>query len=170
MNNQALDRLYTERINSLAPYIRFEAGADEDLVQEGNIGAYQALKKKPSATDLYLKNRAKWQMIDSTRRGRCICRRNGYKRKNPIEIVHYDQLAFTTILEDRKLPLDDLVISKVCFDNLLTASTRHEKAFIRYKLQELSDVKIVKKLKLSWPRLKEMKRAIRLNLDQVLAN
>lgn len=170
MSNQALDHLYTERIDSISPYIRFEAGTNEDLVQEGNIAVYQALKKEPSATDRYLKNRAKWQMIDSTRRGRCICRRNGYKRKNPIEIVHYDQLAFTAILEDRRMPLDDLVISKVCFDNLLTASTRYEQLFIRYKLQEWSDVKIVKKLKLSWPRLKEMKREIRFKFEQAFAD
>lgn len=166
MNNEALDRLYTERINSLAPYIRFQAGADDDLVQEGNIGVYQALKKNLSATDRYLKNKAKWQMIDSTRRGRCICRRNGYGRKSPLEIIHYVQLAFTTILEDRRLPLDDLVISKVCFDNLLAVSTEHEKRFIRYKLEEWSDTRIMKKLKLSWQRLKEMKREIRFKFDQ----
>jgi len=51
MNSQKLNSLCEERINSLAPYIRYKSGGNEDLMQVGIVGA-RKYRDKQSVIDL----------------------------------------------------------------------------------------------------------------------
>jgi len=92
MNNQELNGLYEERINRLAPYIRYKSDRNEDLMQEGNIGVYQVLRNHPNANNSFLKLQAKWRMISFLRRGRNVD--NGFYKRKDLQIIHYNQLSF----------------------------------------------------------------------------
>ena len=98
MNHHAMEALYNERLNDIEHIINIQSGDDPDLKQEGLIGAYLALRGQPTATDQYLLNKSRWDMVSSIRKGKSVD--NGfYKRKN-LRVVRYNQL-----------PADDKVFS-----------------------------------------------------------
>ncbi len=150
MTNRELNRLYEERMNHLAPYIR--TIPDEDLAQEARIGIYEALKEYPHANDFYLRQRAKWHIGTSLRKGKSVD--NGFWKRDQIEILHYDPSyaddMFLFIFKNRTtIPLDQLVIDKIGSERFLAQLTEMERKIVRHKLEGCSDKKIKSKLKIS---------------------
>jgi DNA-directed RNA polymerase specialized sigma24 family protein len=169
MTHQELNRLYEERMNHLSPYIR--TIPDDDMAQEAKIGIFQALKKDPGANDTYLKQGARWQMINSSRRGKSVD--NGWKR-GQVKILHYDTAeadrVFSFIFKNRmNIPLDELVNDKIGMDNFFSRLTRREKDFVARKLEGWSNKQIMEGLRISYSRLKEMMEDIRFKIELTFA-
>ncbi len=172
MTHQELNRLCEQKINSLAPYMR--TMPNDDMAQEARIGIYEALKKDPDANNSFLKLQAKWRMGDFLRRGRSVD--NGfYKRKN-LKIIHYNQFPFggddilSNTFDNNRLPLDELVINKICLDNFIGSLTKIEKDFIKSKLNDWNNNKINKRLKISFTKMKEIRREIRFKIELAFAD
>jgi len=173
MNTQQLNSLYEERINSLAPYISYKSDGNEDLMQEGNIGVYQVLRQHPHANNSFLKRQAKWRMISFLRRGRSVD--NGFYKRKHLQILHYNQLSFdegilSTTFDNTRLPVDEVVINKICLDNLIGSLTKIEKNFIEGKLKGWNNSKINKVLRIPFTKMKEIKREIRLKVKVAFAD
>ena len=85
MNTQQLNSLYEERINSLAPYIRYKSDGNEDLMQVGIVGA-RKYRDKQSVIDLVNSLPIESVIITSGCRGVCTwVKKEADKRK--IEII-----------------------------------------------------------------------------------
>jgi hypothetical protein len=90
MNPQTMENLYNERLNDIKHIISIESNGNDDLKQEGLIGAFKALSTDPHANNRFLLNKAKWSMVSFLRKGRSVD--NGfYKRKN-LKVIRYNQL------------------------------------------------------------------------------
>ena len=173
MNTQQLNSLYEERINSLAPYIRYKSDGNEDLAQEGNIGIYQVLRNHPHANNSFLKLQAKWRMADFLKRGRSVD--NGFYKRKHLQIIHYSQFPFndgilSTTFDNNRLPVDELVINKICIDNLIGSLTTIEKDFIEGKLKGWNNSKIHTILHIPFTNMKEIKREIRFKIKVAFAD
>jgi hypothetical protein len=57
MNQLTLHNLYDERIEEIETIINIESNDDDDLKQEGLLGAYQALKIDPHANKRFMMNK-----------------------------------------------------------------------------------------------------------------
>ena len=175
MNGQ-LQRLYTEKINGLESFIMSKSGGNDDLAQELHIGMYEALKKDPDANNSFLKRKGSWRMISSLRRGKSIDKPIPYKRKNPIKIVHFDYFSdendvFTETMCDTRLPVDEEAIFHLSLSRFFHKLTGIEKRFVRYKvIDELSNIEIVKRLRISFTKLREIRDEIRLKFNVVFAD
>lgn len=166
MNLQALHNTYSQKLNEIGHIIRLQADGNSDLRQEGLIGAYQALKTDPHAKNRFLLNKAKWSMVSSLRKGRSVD--NGiYKRKN-LSIIHYDQWAFDdgilaeAVSGDGVEPVDEQAIFRIDLARFMSKLSGKERKFVKFKVIDgMSDVSIVRKLRITFPRLYEIKRNIR---------
>ena len=133
----------------------------------------KVLKYHPHANNSFLKRQAKWRMISLLRRGRSVD--NGfYKRKN-LQILHYNQYSFddgivSTTFDNNRLPVDEVVINKICIDNLIGSLTTIEKDFIEGKLKGWNNSKINKVLRIPFTKMKEIKREIRLKIQVAFAD
>jgi len=145
----AFDAKVVQKINKMMPYLIKTANGDEDLIQEGAIGIWQSMTKKPDASDQYYANKAKWNIKSVARGvGKSLDIPKWHKRKTPITIVHHDAVLSQPVLADRKrLPLDDYVINKVDFDNFINKLFKAEAKLVSLKMvDELADGKIADKL------------------------
>jgi hypothetical protein len=166
MKLQTLHNQYNQRLKDIENIIDMESNGNDDLKQVGLLGAYLALKKDTNATDRFLINKAKWEMVCSLRKGRSVD--NGfYKRKN-LKIIHYTQSPFedgifaAVIPENGKYPVDEQAIFRVDLERFMKKLTPIERRFIRYKvINGLSDVCIKRKVGISFKTLQEMKENIR---------
>jgi len=103
MNPQAMENLYNERLNDIKHIISIESNGNDDLKQEGLIGAYKALNTDPHANNRFMLNKAKRSMVSFLRKGRSVD--NGfYKRKN-LKVIRYNQL-----------PSDDGILAAAIFN------------------------------------------------------
>jgi len=176
MNGQ-LHSLYTERINGLESFIMSKSEGNDDLAQELHIGMYEALKTDPGANDAFLKRRGAWRMINSLRKGKSIDKPIPYKRKNPIKIVHFDYFSddendvFTETMSDKRLPVDEEAIFHISLSRFFHKLTGIEKRFVRYKvIDELPNIEIGKRLRISFTTLREIRNEIRLKFNVVFAD
>jgi len=165
MNLQALHNAYNQRFNDIEHIISNEANGNDDLKQEGLIGAYHAIVKDPQATDRFMLNKAKWSMLSFLRQGRSVD--NGfYKRKN-LKVIRYNQLPtddgiFAAVSNGDKDPLDEQVIFRIDLQRFLGKLSRNEQSFIRYKIIDgLTDVGIKKRLGITYETIRAMKVNIR---------
>jgi hypothetical protein len=166
MNHQAMEALYNERLKDIEHIINLQSADDQDMKQEGLLGAYLALRGQPTATDRYLLNKSQWEMVSSLRKGKSVD--NGfYKRKN-LKIIHYDHLPFQdgifaeAVSSNGREPVDEQAIFRVDLERFFERLTPRETLYIRYKTMDgLSDLSIRKRLKVTFPQLYEMKRNIR---------
>jgi hypothetical protein len=170
MTHQELNRLYEERMNHLSPYIR--TIPDDDMAQEAKIGIFQALKKDPGANDTYLKQGARWQMINSSRRGKSVD--NGWKR-GQVKILHYATAeadgVFSFIFKNRmNIPLDELVIDKITTQGFFDTLTEIERMIVNYKLDGLPNRKIEFRLNISHSRFKKIRKEIRFKIKLAFAD
>ncbi|MFH1721482.1 MAG: hypothetical protein ABH950_02625 [Candidatus Altiarchaeota archaeon] len=90
MNNQALEQIYNQRIQDIEKSIDIKSGGNEDLKQEGLIGAYKALSTDPQANKTFMLNKAKWSMLYFLRKGRSVD--NGYYKRKNLKVIRYDKL------------------------------------------------------------------------------
>jgi DNA-directed RNA polymerase specialized sigma24 family protein len=166
MNSKTLHHLYSERLAEIEHIIDMESNGDADLMQEGLLGAYQALEIDPHATKRFLLNKATWEMVSSLRKGKSVD--NGfYKRKN-LKIIHYDHLPFEhgifaeAVSGNGKEPVDDQAIFRIDLGRFLENLSHNERLFIQSKAMDgLSDPKIKRKLGITFETLKAMKVNIR---------
>ena len=162
MNSQTLHNIYNQRLQDIEHIIHKQSNGNDDLKQEGLIGAYQALKEDPNANKTFMVNRAKWSMLSSLRKGRSVD--NGfYKRKN-LKVIRYDQLKcddgiFATALSSKGVePVDEQAIFRINLARFLERLSRNERYYIRFKVMEgLSDVRIKRRLDITFETLKAMK-------------
>jgi hypothetical protein len=150
MTNQELNRLYEERINHLAPYIR--TIPDDDMAQEARIGIFEALKKEPDANNTYLQRSASWRISNFLKRGRSVD--NGFWKRDQIKILSYDSSSadeiFSFIFKNRMMiPLDDLVLDKIGMDKFFSYLTDVERKIVNHKLDGWHDNRIEAELKIS---------------------
>jgi DNA-directed RNA polymerase specialized sigma24 family protein len=138
-----------------------ESNGNDDLKQEGLFGAYLALKKDTNATDRFLINKAKWEMVCSLRKGRSVD--NGFYKRENLKIIHYTQSPFedgifaAVVSSNGKEPVDEKAIFRIDLTRFLEKLSKNERRFIRYKVMNgLSDVCIKRKLGISFKSLKEM--------------
>ena len=167
---QAFDAKVEQKINKMMPYLIKTANGDEDLLQEGAIGIWESMQKKPDASDVYYANKAKWNIKSVARGvGKSVDIPKWHKRKVPISIVHYDtaknaDAVFSlAILADRKrLPLDDYVINKIDFEHFIATLYSTEAEYIRCKVvEELPDCEISKRLDISVEKIRFMRKSLR---------
>ena len=173
MNQQEWNSLCEERINNLAPYVRAMSGGNGDLAQECAIGIFQALGKDPHGNDRFLKNSAKWEMLNYLHRGRSVD--NGFLKRDKIRIVHYDHsttdVMFLMIFKNRMtIPLEDLVIDKITMEGFFDTLTEIERIIVNYKLDGLSNTKIDFRLNISYSRLKKIRKEIRFKINLAFAD
>jgi DNA-directed RNA polymerase specialized sigma24 family protein len=166
MNSQTMHHLYDERLPEIEHIIDMESNGNADLRQEGLLGAYLALQRDPHGSKRFLLNKAKWDMISSLEKGRSVD--NGlYKRKN-LKFIHYDHLPFEdgifaeAVSSIGKEPVDEQAIFRIDLDRFLEKLSHNERLFIQSKaLDGLSDVRIQKRLGITFETLKAMKANIR---------
>lgn len=166
MQTLELHNTYNNKIQNIQYTISKQSRGDEDLIQEGLTGAYKALQSDPHANKTFMLKKAKWSMIDYLRKGKSVD--NGhYKRKN-LKVIRYDQLIFdddifaSAISSKGVEPLDEQVIFKIDLVGFLKRLSRNERLFIRFKVRYgLSDVRVKRKLGITFDTLKAMKVNIR---------
>jgi len=166
MNLQALHNTYNHRLNDIEHIISIESNGNDDLKQEGLIGAYKAIEKDPHANNRFMLNKAKWSMVSFLRKGRSVD--NGfYKRKN-LKVIRYNQLPtddgiFAAAVSNvDKDPVDEQAIFHIDLARFLEKLSQNERSFIRFKMMDgLSDVCIKRRLGITFPHLYEIKRNIR---------
>jgi len=171
MTYQELNCLCEERINSLAPYIR--TMPNDDMAQEARIGIFKALKKDPHANNTYLKQRAKWQMSYSRRKGRSVD--NGFWKRDQVKVFHYDHSnedgVFSIIFKNRmRIPLDELVIDKIGMERFYSMLTELEKILVKGKLDGWSDKKTETRLKISHRQFKKARQGIHFKINVAFAD
>ena len=169
MNQHTLHNLYNERIKNIEPIINMESN-DDDLKQQGFWGAYQALKKDTNATDRFLINKAKWEIISSLRKGRSVD--NGFYKRKDLKIVHYNQphcedgIFAAVIPENGKYPVDEQAMFRIDLQRFFEKLSEKENLFIKFKVMDgLADVSIKRQLGITFKTLKEMKGNIRRQIE-----
>jgi hypothetical protein len=168
---EAFDAKFEGKLKELTPYLVMTAGGDEDLFQEGAIGVLLSMREEPEAYNKYYKKKARWNILTQARGiGKSVDIRKSYKRKNPIELVHYDAVPETAdaelsqaILGDRKrLPLDEYVINKVDLEGFVESLSLQEAEYVRMKLvYEMFDWEVAKEVDMSVPMVKAIKKGLR---------
>jgi DNA-directed RNA polymerase specialized sigma24 family protein len=166
MNSQALEQIYNHRINDIHHIIHNQSNGNEDLKQEGLIGAYKALSTDPHANNRFMLNKAKWSMVSFLRKGRSVD--NGFHKRKNLKVIRYDQLVFddgifASVVSNKGLePVDEQAIFRIDLTRFLKKLSLNERYFIRFKvLDGLSDVRIKGKLGITFETLKAMKVNIR---------
>ena len=166
MNSQALHNIYNQRIQDIHHIIHNQSNGNDDLKQEGLIGAYKAIEKYPHANNRFMLNKAKWSIVNFLRKGRSVD--NGYHKRKNLKVIRYDQSVFddgifAAVASNRGIePVDEQAIFRIDLTRFLKRLSRKERRFIRYKvLDGLSDVRIKWKLGITFETLKAMKVNIR---------
>jgi len=170
MNTHSLNQVYAERLPEIENTIRAKANGNDDLKQEGLIGAYHALQNNPYGTRSFLLNKAKWQMVSYLRRGRSVD--NGFYKRDQLNVFHYDGLPYddgifgAAVSNTGKAPVDEQAIFRVDLERFLNRLSRNEYLYVRYKTMDgMSDESIRSLLQVSFPQLYEFKRNIRKQID-----
>ena len=166
MNFQTLHHLYSERLPEIEKIVDMESNGNADLRQEGLLGSYLALQTDSHGSKRFVLNKAKWEMVSSLRKGKSVD--NGfYKRKN-LKIIHYEHLPLEdgifaeAVSSNGKEPVDEQAIFRIDLGRFLEKLSHNESLFIQAKaIDGLSDVRIQKRLGVTFETLKAMKVNIR---------
>jgi len=174
MNPQAMENLYNDRLQDIETVINIQSDGNDDLNQEGLLGAYLALQKEPTAKDRFLLNKARWRMISYIRRGRSVD--NGFYKRKTLKVVHYNQLPaddkiFSAFIgEYGQDPVDEQAIFRISIERLFQMLSNNEILYIKYKTMEgLPDVRIKQRMGISFPHLYKIKRNIRREIESFFA-
>ena len=138
MNFQMLHQLYTQRLPEIEKIIDMESNGNADLKQEGLFGAYQALRKDPFSTDRYLLNKAKWEMVESWRKGKSLD--NGFYKRKDLKKIRYDHLPTAdglfaeAVSSNGQKKVDDLAIFRIDLERFLAGLSENERAFVKAKV------------------------------------
>ena len=166
MNSNALQNIYNQRVQDIHHIIHNQANGNDDLKQEGLIGAYQSLKADPHANKRFILNKAKWSMVSFLRKGRSVD--NGYHKRKNLKVIRYDQLLFddgifAAALSSKGVePVDEQAIFRIDLCRFLEKLSCNERMFIRHKVMDgMPDVRIKRILGITFETLKAMKVNIR---------
>ena len=151
MTDQELHKVFETRLPSMRSHINYNSEGKEDLKQEGMLGMWKSLKKDPACKDRFLKNGIHWNMLQFSRKGKSIDSdiKSFNRRILDIEIVKTDGLEQEVadfILQDKALPVDEVVIGKMAFERFLDSLNNLEKRFVLSKLREELREKLYKEL------------------------
>jgi hypothetical protein len=174
LSEQELHAQCTEKIQEFSGYLRNYAKQDDDLIQEGNIGVYNAIKEKGVATNIkesYFKTKMKFVITNYLKKGRSID--NGFWKRDKINIMSMDSVnsdLAATILNDKiSKPVDEQVIDKVAMDNLLDSLSETEQKFVHLRIMDWGYIKIIKKLRLTTDKLNEIRQSVRSKINTAYA-
>jgi len=166
MNTQSLHRLYEARLPEIEKSIDIKSNGDPDLRQEGLFGAYRALTIDPHGSKGFLLNKAQWEMIESWRKGKSVD--NGFYKRKELKLIHFDNLPLADGIfaeaasNNGREPVDEKAIFRVDLGRFLEKLSVNERLFIQAKAVDgLSDVRIQKRLGITFDTLKAMKVNIR---------
>ena len=166
MNSHALQNIYKQRVQDIEHIIHNQANGNDDLKQEGLIGAYKALSTDPHANNRFMLNKAKWSMVSFLRKGRSVD--NGYHKRKKVKVIRYEQLLFddgifaAAVSSKGVEPLDEQAIFRIDLARFLEKLSCNERMFIRHKVMDgMPDVRIKRRLGISFETLKAMKMNIR---------
>ncbi len=172
--SKQLNAVFEEKFSEIEPAIRNIAKHDDDLVQEGLIGAYFALHSDQNATKRFMLNSGKWSIISEQRRGKSVDYGNCYKRD--LKIIHYQSLPFEdsvmadVALNDDKLSTEDQAVFNVDFKRFTNQLSPNELNYVRLKLIEgIPDDVVRKRLNLKGLTVREMKKNLRKRIDRYFA-
>jgi DNA-directed RNA polymerase specialized sigma24 family protein len=164
----------TQKINEFAGYLKNYAKEDDDLIQEGNIGVYNAIKEKGGATKIkesYFKTKMKFVITNYLKKGKSID--NGFWKRDTINIIPCDSVnsdVSANILKDTySKPVDEQVIDKVALENLLSSLSETEKRFIHLRIMDWGYIQITKKLRLTTDKLNEIRQSVRSKINTAYA-
>ena len=175
---QAFDARVEEKIQSMQPYLVKVAEGDEDRIQEGAIGIWEAMKQEPEAGDGYFKRKAKWNIQTLARGvGKSLDIPKWHERKTPIYLVRLDgpqgeagQLSEAVLSDPNRAPMDQWVIQKVDLERFLATLTMREAAYLFMKMVwGIADPEVAERMDISITWLKQMKRAIRGKIEDFFA-
>jgi len=176
---QAFEAKVEGTIKSATPFLMKMSGGNEDLIQEGAIGIWQAMAANPTATDAYFRTKAKFNIINQARGvGKSIDIPKAYPRKVPITIIHYDEkpddcdadLSQAILADRRRVPLDEWVLQKMDFRRFLDTLTTMEYGYVHLKMVEgLIDKEASRRMDVSVDRVQEIKQAIRGKVEDFYA-
>ncbi len=168
-----LNAVFEKKFSEIEPAIRNISKHDDDMAQEGFIGAYFALHSDQNATKRYLVNKASWSIISEQRRGKSVDYGNCYKRD--LKIIHYQSLPFEdsvmadVALNDDKLSTEDQAVFNVDYERFIDQLSPNEARYVKCKLLDgLPDDAARKKLGLKTLTIKSIKREIRKKLERCL--
>jgi DNA-directed RNA polymerase specialized sigma24 family protein len=171
LSEQELHAKCTEKIQEFSGYLRNYAKQDDDLIQEGNIGVYNAIREKGSATDSYFKRKMSFVIKNYLKKGKSID--NGFWKRDKVNIMSVDSVnsdVAATILNDKiSKPVDEQVIDKVAMDNLLDSLSETEKTFVHRRIMGWTYINIMKKLNLTTELLDEIRKSVRCKIQTAYA-
>jgi hypothetical protein len=174
MNIQTLHHLYIQRLPEIGKIIDIESKESPDLRQERLLGAYQALRKDPFGTDRFLLNKAKWEMVESWRKGKSVD--NGFYKRKDLKKIRYDHLPTAdglfaeAISSNGQKRVDDMAIFRIDLERFLAGLSDNERFFIKAKVMDGSSDPIIRMdLGVTFKALKKMKEEIRQKLESAFA-
>jgi len=174
MNHHAMEALYNERLTDIEHIINIQSGDDPDMKQEGLLGAYLALQGQPTATDQYLLNKSRWDMVSSIRKGKSID--TGFYKRKSLKVIRYNQLpaddtVFSAVINEYgQEPVDEQALFHISLQRLFQKLSDHEARYIRHKAMDgMSDVSIMKRLRITFAQIREIKRNIRRQVELAFA-
>ena len=161
MTNQQLHKVFEDNLPSVESHLKYYSEGDDDRSQDGLTSMYSSIvtnneknkkrKEKQSINTRFLKNAIRWGIICEARRGRSVDSdiKSFKRRERDIEIIRTDAVAEEVkefILEDRSLPVDEMVIGKMAFERFVDSLNNLEKRFVLSKLREELRDKLYKEL------------------------
>ena len=154
MTDQELHQVFERRLPEIIPWIVYNSQGSDDMIQEGLLGMWAALKKDPAATNRFLKNNSYWQMIRTARRGRSVDypSQSFQRRKFPIKIVNtsvFNREVADYILEDR-IAVDEKVIAKISWERFIKSLSRLERRLVKAKLNDLTTKQLCQRLSITY--------------------
>jgi hypothetical protein len=155
MTDQELHQVFERRLPEIIPWIVYNSQGSDDMIQEGLLGMWAALRKDPAGTNRFLKNNSYWQMIGTARRGKSVDypSQSFQRRKFSIKIVNtsvFNTEVADYILEDRSLAVDQKVIAKISWERFLKRLSRLEWGLVKARLNDLTTKQICHKLSLTY--------------------
>ena len=144
---QAFEARVEDTIKSMRPYLAKVAEGDEDLIQEGAIGIWEAMKRsKPEAGDGLLQAARPSGTSETLARGvgKSLDIPKWHERKTPAStwfVSMHHRKAMRRASSPRRswptgqgLPMDEYVIDKVDFERFLATLTMREAGYLFLKL------------------------------------
>ena len=170
LSEHELNAQCTQKINEFEDYLKKYAKEDDDLIQEGNIGIYDAIKEKNGVSnikDAYYRTKLKFVITNYLKKGKSID--NGFWKRDTINIIPCDSVnsdVSANILKDTySTPVDQQVIDKITLENLLNSLSGIEKRFVHLRIIGLTYMKIMKRLRLTQKMLAEVQNSVRCKID-----
>ena len=174
LSEQELHAQCTEKIQEFSGYLRNYAKQDDDLIQEGNIGVYNAIREKGGSSEIresYFRTKMKFVITNYLKKGKSID--NGFWKRDKVNIMSVDSVnsdVAATILNDKiSKPVDEQVIDKVAMDNLLDSLSETEKTFVHRRIMGWTYINIMKKLNLTTELLDEIRKSVRCKIQTAYA-